>query len=335
MISAIMPVYNCAGFVRESVLSVLNQTEAGFELLILDDCSTDGTIDKLREFDDPRIRIFYSDHNIGQAHQLNKGIGLARGEYIAIVHGDDINLPERFSEQLALFRDHPELDIVGSWIEYFGSRQGDWKAPVGQEECFLELLTESPLAHPTVMMRSGPLLGLEEVYRQDRVPAEDYDLWVRLSSFCKISNVPKRLLKYRMHDQQASQQKAALLQGKIEAIRKCFIDLHLQDADPASLGVLRQLWDFRAGSRMSFMMIRETSRLADHLADKKGIKGRKVSAFFDQWLFRLFLVTKNYDFGVGLYFLFFKPFYFVQKKRSDLARILFRSFYAKTPVYLS
>ena len=335
MISAVMPVYNCAEFVRESVQSVLDQTEADFELLILDDCSTDGTVERLRSLDDPRIRLFLSDRNIGQANQLNKGIGLAIGEYIAIVHGDDINHPERFSEQLAAFRNDPEIDIIGTWIEYFGGRQGDWKTPVGTQECFMELLTESPLAHPTVMIRKKRLAGLEPIYRQDKVPAEDYDLWVRLSVSCKFSNVPKRLLRYRMHDNQVSTQKAALLQDKIGEIRRDFMALHLKDADQASLDLLRQLWDFRAGAGISYKMVRNSGRLAHCLADGKGIERNKAKAFLDQWIYRNLLITKNYAPGVGIYFLFTHPFYFFQKRPTDLVRILFRSFHAKTRFYLS
>jgi glycosyltransferase involved in cell wall biosynthesis len=335
MISGIMPVYNCADFVTESVQSVLDQTENDFELLIMDDCSTDGTLGRLKSFDDPRIRVFTSDRNIGQANQLNKGILLAKGEYIAIVHGDDINHPERFSAQLALFGKDPEIGIVGTWIEYFGSREGEWEAPVDPQDCLMELLIESPLAHPTVMIRRERLQGLEGVYKQDMVPAEDYDLWVRLSTSCKMSNVPRKLLKYRVHDQQISLQKAGLLKEKIDRIRGNLVALFLKDADPISLEVLEQLWDFRPGALMSYTMIRNCSSLSVYFADKNTIGRGKAKAFFDQWLFRLFLITGNYDRGVGFYFLFSRPSYFFRKKGADLARILFRSLYGKTRLFLS
>lgn len=330
-----MPVYNCADLVRESVQSVLDQTEQDFELLVMDDCSTDGTVGQLKSFDDPRIKIFTSDRNIGQANQLNKGIGLANGEFIAIVHGDDINHPERFAAQLAAFGKDPGIGIVGTWIEYFDGRKGEWKTPVDPQDCFLELLMESPLAHPTVMMRREGLRGLDTIYRQDRVPAEDYDLWVRLSSSHKISNVPRKLLKYRVHDQQISMQKAAVLKEKIDAIRKDIIGSYLKDADQATLGVLHQLWDFRPGDRMSYTMIRNSSMLSGYLADRHGIGRRKAKAFFDEWLFRLFLITGNYDPGVGFHFLLSRPGYFFQKRGGDLARILFRSLYGKTRLFLS
>jgi glycosyltransferase involved in cell wall biosynthesis len=335
MISGIMPVYNCAGLVRESVQSVLDQTEQDFELLVMDDCSTDGTVGQLKSFDDPRIRIFTSDRNIGQANQLNKGILLAKGEYIAIVHGDDINHPERFSAQLAAFRKDPGIGIVGTWIEYFGGRQGEWRTPVDAQDCLMELLIESPLAHPTVMIRRERLLGLEVIYRQDRVPAEDYDLWVRLSPTCRMTNVPRKLLKYRVHDQQISLQKASLLKEKIEAIRKDIVALYLKDAGEESLRVLRALWDFRPGTRMSYPLIRNSVVLSADFADKNGIGRGKAKGFFDRWLFRLFLITGNYDPGVGVYFLFTRPLYLFQKKGADLARIIFRSLYGKTRLFLS
>jgi glycosyltransferase involved in cell wall biosynthesis len=335
MISGIMPVYNCADFIQESVQSVLDQTEKDFELLVMDDCSTDGTVGQLKIFDDPRIKIFTSDRNIGQANQLNKGIGQAKGDYIAILHGDDINHPERFSAQLEAFGKDPGIGILGTWIEYIGSRQGEWKTPVDPQDCFMELLMESPLAHPTVMIHRERLRGVEVVYRQDRVPAEDYDLWVRLSASCKMSNIPRKLLKYRVHDKQISMQKADLLKEKIAAIRKDLIALYLDDAGQTPLEALRQLWDFHPGCRMSYAMIRNCSALSGYLSEKHGIGRGKTKSFFDQWLYGLFLITGNYDTGVGFYFLFSRPFYFFRKKGADLARILFRSLYGKTRLFLS
>lgn len=315
LISAVMPVYNCASYIREAVVSVLSQTEKDFELLIMDDCSIDDTLERIRDIRDSRIKIFKTDTNLGQANQLNKGIKLAGGKFIAIVHGDDINLPTRFAEQLSAFDRNPEVDLLGTWIEYIGEKRGIWEGPVSTEECFAGLLMDSVLAHPTVMFKRDKLLNTGESYRQEFVPAEDYDLWVRLSPFCSFYNVPKVLLQYRVHPDQISAQKESLIRDKIDRIRENMVKYLFPNDDSTSLAFLKQLWDFKAGSRISFDMIRNISRLSRVLAGKGGVDRRTWEKCISNWVYNNFLITKNYDFGVGLLFLFSRPAYLLTKKK--------------------
>ena len=100
LVSVVMPVYNCASYVGEALNSVLKQTHSNLEILICDDSSTDGTLDVVKTFTDKRITILESPVNQGQAHQLNKGIKVSRGDYVAIMHGDDLCYANRIEEQV-------------------------------------------------------------------------------------------------------------------------------------------------------------------------------------------------------------------------------------------
>jgi glycosyltransferase involved in cell wall biosynthesis len=327
LVSAIMPVYNCRAFVKKAVESVLAQTFGDFELLIMDDASTDGTLDELAGLEDPRIFIHRSEKNLGQANQLNLGIQKSKGKYIAIVHGDDINDSQRFELQLKAF-EKEAVDVIGTWIIYDGDWAGNWKTPVTAAECFAGMLCECPIAHPTVMIKKESLLRAGELYIQDMVPAEDYDLWVRMSATCRFSNIPRPLLKYRVHNSQVSQRNAGILKQKLNKIRSKFIELHLNNLEERNLSVLYSLWNFDPASVISRRMINDISRLPQLLDGKGGTDKKTWRNFFEQWVFEKMIITKNYEFGVGFYFLWRWPSALFKNKKTDILRILARSLHA-------
>jgi glycosyltransferase involved in cell wall biosynthesis len=325
LISAVMPVYNSAPYIWEAVMSVLNQTERNFELLVMDDCSTDNTVELIESIQDKRIRIVNSEVNLGQSNQLNKGIGQAVGKYVAIVHGDDINLPDRFEKQVSALNGNPDLALVGSWVEYIGDRKGVWKTPETTEECFAGLIRQTVVAHPTVMFERSRIVNTGELYRQEFVPAEDYDLWVRLIPFCRFGNVPSVLLQYRIHDKQISAQKESHIHDILSRIRVNIINYYLAKADKEIIQFIQQLWHFKAGSRIDLNMIKNISRLSDELDGKGGVKSKIWNRVISQWVYECLLITKNYQMGTGFYFLFAKPGFLFSKKISNLFRIGIRS----------
>jgi len=208
LISVALPVYNGEKYLAEAIDSILAQSFSNFELIIIDDGSTDGSRQIMREYErrDARVRVV-TNENSGLANTLNDIIDLARGIWIARMDQDDIALPHRFERQLE-WLERTGADITGGWVRRFGTsdkrvvrlRQSD-------EAIRLEMLFQSPFAHPTVMMRTELLKGLP--YDSAWEKAEDYDLWERAAEAgWKMTNVPEVLLLYRVHIEQISSRTA-------------------------------------------------------------------------------------------------------------------------------
>ncbi|MCB1753961.1 MAG: glycosyltransferase [Gammaproteobacteria bacterium] len=205
LVSVIMPVRNCGDWLAPAVDSILGQTVEDLELLIIDDHSFDGSVERLPQ--DPRLRIFRHAGN-GIVASLNAGLIRARGEFIARMDGDDISVPERLQRQLHFAKDNPDIAIVGGLVDIF-SDDGDIQAGNRAYQAWLnglltaddierELFVESPLVHPSVLIRREVFkrIGL---YRDLSWP-EDYDLWLRASlAGLRFAKVPELVLMWREH----------------------------------------------------------------------------------------------------------------------------------------
>lgn len=205
-VTVLMSVHDGERYLREAVDSVLRQTLTDFEFLIVDDASGDGSVSLVESFADPRIRLVRNPENLGLAASLNRGIDLARGAYIARMDFDDVSLPGRLAAQAAFLEARPHVSACGSWVELIGERAGHvWRYPTEPDAIRCRLLFESPLAHPSVMIRKAHLdetgLRYDPAFRR----AQDYDLWVRAVPRLILSNVPEVLMRYRIHPGQAGE----------------------------------------------------------------------------------------------------------------------------------
>ena len=206
-ISVVMPLYNVARYVEEAVESVRRQTLPDFELICVDDGSTDGTGEILEELarDDGRIRVI-RQANAGLAAALNRGCAAATGEFIARMDGDDVCVGERFARQVAFLDQHPEVVCVGTRLWYIdpaGTYWGEGEHPTRHAEIDAKLLAGwgGAIQHPTAMIRRG---AFERVGGySDRYPrfCEDLDLFLRLAEVGRLANLPEKLLLYRIHPQ--------------------------------------------------------------------------------------------------------------------------------------
>jgi glycosyltransferase involved in cell wall biosynthesis len=202
-VSVLLPVYNAGTYLREAVESILHQTYRKFELIIVDDGSTDESVAYLSGLRDPRTRIERSEKNHGIIATLNRGIGLCRAPLIARMDSDDIAESERLAEQKRVMDSENKLAVLGSDFVPFGNeKQGSWIRFFEPEEIAIALLFENPICHPTVMLRRSELP--EPVYPKDYPHAEDYALWVKCGAKAKLRNLPKKLLRYRAHVGQVS-----------------------------------------------------------------------------------------------------------------------------------
>jgi glycosyltransferase involved in cell wall biosynthesis len=206
-ISVIMPVYNTEKYVKESVDSILNQTFNDFELIIIDDCSSDGTVKVLESYSDSRIKLIQNTENLGLTKNLNKALDIAKGEFIARMDADDISLPTRFEKQVKAFRSNNALGICGTWFENFGDILGTTRYAITHEEIAFGLLYQSQFCHPSVMMRKSVLDEFQLRYDETFTTAQDYELWSRIIFKTQASNLPEVLLKYRFHSQSISSTK--------------------------------------------------------------------------------------------------------------------------------
>lgn len=229
-LTVLLPVFNAAPYLGEAVRSVLGQSFADFELLAIDDGSTDESLDILRSFDDPRIRIERNDVNLGLIATLNKGLDLARGEYVARMDADDVAMPRRLETQVELLDGDAGLGACGMFIKTFGfGRPKVLRYPVSNEQVQCHLLGYTPMAHPSVMFRKQLLDQHDLRYDRNFPHAEDYDLLERASHYFRLANIPEVGLRYRLHATQVSRVHSDILQDSVARIRSRRMKLFLQE----------------------------------------------------------------------------------------------------------
>lgn len=196
-VSVILPTYNAAPYVQEAVESVLTQTFNDFELLVIDDGSTDGTVDTVRGFNDERIELIHRDGS-GITGALNHGITEASGTYIARQDGDDRSAPERFEMQVEFLERNPDVGLVGTATDIIdeSGRVVD-RRHVLEHPSVDDLLEHNHYVHGSVMMRRNAVEavgGYDETFEY----TEDYDLWLRIADEYAVRNIDEFLYALRL-----------------------------------------------------------------------------------------------------------------------------------------
>jgi glycosyltransferase involved in cell wall biosynthesis len=200
-ISVLLPVYNSGSTLNLAIESILAQDFANFEVIIIDDASTDTSAETIREYtrSDPRVRAVFHKSNFGLAKTLNEGIRIAEGEFIARMDQDDEALPHRLRTQYLFMKSRPKIAVAGSYVFHMGkNRSKDRLAKLLTipSEIAKALKTENCIYHSSVIFRRKEIIGLGG-YRSGFKNAEDYDLWLRVSQLYELANIPVGLLRYR------------------------------------------------------------------------------------------------------------------------------------------
>ena len=204
-ITVLMSVYNTKeDYLREAIESILNQTLREFEFIIINDASNEQTINILDQYNDDRILRIDNEVNLGLTASLNKGLSIARGEYIARMDADDISYPNRLELQYQYMQKHPNVAILGGWTKsngkiskYQGHASSKWRK--------VRMLIENVgIAHPTAFMRTDFLKKYNLAYDVSIKKSQDYDLWTRCLEYGNIAVCPHVILEYRVHDEQIS-----------------------------------------------------------------------------------------------------------------------------------
>jgi len=202
IISVILPVYNAEKFVYQAIDSILKQSFTNFELIIINDGSSDRSNEIINGFTDERIKLIQNKKNLGLIGTLNKGFSLAEGDYIARMDADDISMPNRFEKQLNYLLSNPDIDIIGSNYCTFGFENNTVSTPSSHEQIKVEILFNNCICHPSVIFRAEALQENNITYNSEFLHTEDWNMWFEaIRNNLIIKNIDEVLLNYRLEGQ--------------------------------------------------------------------------------------------------------------------------------------
>lgn len=212
-----MAVYNGAPLVGATIASLQAQTFGDFELIVVDDCSTDDTLGVLRAIDDPRIRVIAAPANRRVVLTRNAALSHARGRYIAALDHDDLCHPERLARQVAYLDAHPDTVLVGTATDILldGAIVPSGLAPLSTPAVIAWLLQiENPLVWSSVMLRGDAARRLDPFQRPEMIFAEDFDLYHRIARFGRVARIDDVLMTYRQHGGGLSQMQRGTMRAR-------------------------------------------------------------------------------------------------------------------------
>lgn len=283
-VTVLMSVYNNEKYLKQAIDSILSQTFTDFEFLIINDGSTDNSENIIRSYSDPRIKLINNDVNLNLANSLNKGLLLAKGEYVVRMDADDISLPNRLERQVKYMDENVDIVLSGSFVKIIGSNV-EWKYPLIPEECVSNLLFNSVLAHPSVIIRSKFFIDNNLFYNPNFVRCQDYELWTRVSLVGKIGNISKSLVHYRLKgDAQKNSDSKKQLFSMV--IRKNFLN---------KLGVNFTEQEYNLHQKISLNEKLSIVELIKAIQWFNKLKNIKIDNLFSQKNFRHYLIKKKWS----------------------------------------
>ena len=212
-VSVLMTVYNGAQWLGEAVDSLLAQTYSKWELIAIENGSTDNSADVLASYDDPRIRVITISENMGRTPALRYALDVAHGEYIAVLDADDVSLPERLALEVDYLDAHPKIVLVGGWVERIdgeGKRIGEYTPPTDQRELYDRFGWENPVVHSTAMYRANAARAVGG-YPENFPYAQDLGLWLLLIKRGEVGMIGEYLARHRSTPQGMTRSKASRL----------------------------------------------------------------------------------------------------------------------------
>jgi len=239
-ITVLMTVYNEERFLRQAVDSILAQTYSDFELLVIDDASTDASPAILAGYDDPRVRVVTNEENMGCPRSSNRGLALARGRYIARMDADDIAYPHRLAVQHAFLERHPAIDLVGSsneLIDEEGKVIGAWHGRFSPETVYYLLNFRNCLTHSTVMVRKEFAESIGG-YNEGVKWALDFDFYHRASKAGRLFRMDEVLVQWRTMPAKSEVKSRGQMETVYGVLRENFSRLGVGEVDEATLAIL-------------------------------------------------------------------------------------------------
>lgn len=296
-LTVLMPAYNVGKYIAEAIDSILQQTFTDFELLVIDDCSTDNTAEIVETYTDKRIRYVKNEQNLGLAENLNKGISLANTEYIARMDGDDISVSTCLEKQIQYLDNHPDIGICGVGFQFFGTKTSKVMYPEYFENIKVLMLFGCAVILP--MFRKKVFVENNLKYRTSAFPAEDYMIWAECLRVTKIHNLQEVLFFYRMHETQISTSRREAQIKKSQEVQLYMLDyLSAEFSDQEkyyflnsfSSAKIQSLEDYKKMREFTDVLIRKNAVLhnfdSNYLREglslhlKTGMSGFVISKYF-------------------------------------------------------
>ena len=206
VVTVLMPAYNCAPFIKESVSAILNQSFKSFEFLIINDGSTDSTKENILSYQDPRIRYYENEKNIGLIDTLNKGIGLSWGKYILRTDADDIAMPRMIADLVSFMETNKDYIVCGGFMKVLHNGKL-MTYPTKDSALKVYTLNHCPFSHSTVIFRKSVLDDHQLLYSKAFLDGEDHGLWSEMLPYGKFYNLNKPTLLYRESESQITSNK--------------------------------------------------------------------------------------------------------------------------------
>lgn len=218
-VSVIMSCYNSEKYIADCISSVLKQTFSDFEFIIIDDNSTDESLNIIESFDDNRIILIKNNTNVGLTQNLNKGIEISKGEYIARIDSDDVCFPDRFQTQIDFLEKNDDISVVGSnaiMIDEYNKIVGITDETLKPDDIRNKCYLQNPLLHPSVMMRKQFISTNK--YNELFKTCQDFELWVRTNKTYRFANIKKPLVFYRLNKMGATRSAKNNIEKRISII---------------------------------------------------------------------------------------------------------------------
>lgn len=284
-VTILMPVYNGQAYVYDAVTSMLNQTYHDFDLLVIDDGSTDKSLEILQAFDDERLVIEQNPQNMGIVQTLNKGLEMITGEYVIRMDADDIAKPARLEKQVTFMDSRPDVGASSGAAIVFKEEKAisRLRMPVGTRETRTELLFKSPLIHPATIIRNETIKKNGIRYRAELKATEDFGFWQDISFVSNIDNLSTNLIRYRDNEHGISNISRKNSEARDRA-HYAIYSTHFSrlgiDLDDAALGLWRD-WNTGNMNLNDLKQVEEAGKLFAELKSRLNEKDYHL-AYFDK-----------------------------------------------------
>jgi glycosyltransferase involved in cell wall biosynthesis len=252
-VTILIAAYNAGDFLPEMLDSLAAQTCKEFNLVIVDDCSTDNTRQILAEEKRFNLQVFRNLENIGLTRSLNEGLSHCQAEWIMRMDADDLCEPERVASQLAFAAAHPELVLFSSamvTIDQDGTETGVYPLPATDAEIRFDFLFYNPFSHPSACFRSDALKAVGGLYDPLYRTCQDYELWSRLLGQGEVANQTARLVRYRRHDATVNATRSGEQKVTIDRIRAEYFKRECKRLDLASDEEIARMSDCLLGCNL-------------------------------------------------------------------------------------
>ncbi|MDO8482546.1 MAG: glycosyltransferase [bacterium] len=300
-VSVIMPVYNSEKYLRQAIQSVLDQSFRDFELIIINDGSTDKSLEIIRSFTDPRIVLLSNDKKSTIVESRNHGLDASRGEFIAPLDSDDIAMKDRLKLQVAFLEKNLDFGLIGggvSVIDKDGKATGAlWKEKIPSEKIPIRLLFGNCFAQSSVMIRKSAIPA--EGYIEGT--SEDYALWVRILKNWKAKNIPDILLKYRSHDENTTTRKGVLLRQAVNQVLLSELENLGMQVTAEELALHRTNYTFVGTTEETKKIIDKREQWLLKLIETNRKTARYDVQIFNEVMAERFLTTLHTNARLGFY----------------------------------